>query len=888
MMDSKAIDEIINNAKNALNHYMSFTQEKIDYIIKKSSDAGLDHHVKLAKEAVKETGLGIYEDKVAKNIAAVESLQDNIQHLKTVGVVGELEGRNCIEIAEPMGIIAALTPFTSPTSITIFKCMMALKTRNPIIFSFHPRAHKCSLAAAEIIRDAALQAGAPRYCIQWIEKSSPENAQELIYHPGISLILAAGEREFLEPTHRPVKPILWVGPANVPCYIENSAEIQQAVNDLVISKTFDNGMHYCSEQTLVVDKNISDEVMGLLENMGGYFPGRKEIRKLENLAAAGDNASLNPEIVGRNAGEIAKMAGLEVPKNINLLVIRQDEITKRRPLLGEKLCPLLAYHVVENYREGIRRCSEIVELGKIGHTAVIHTENKGVVELFSKQVTAARIIVNAPAAQGTMDDLYNITPPSFSLGSSYQGHSEASADQNTVNLLNIKRVTQRESNKQFFKIPSQIYFEPGAIQQLSKIPGIKKAFIVTDNNARRQGYVDRINYFLDKHKNQISTEVFDDVVSNPSMDTICEGCEAVERFNPDTIIALGGEAVIDTAKGIWLFYEHPEIRSEFLKCNYLDVHRRTYRYPRENRKTRLVAVPITHGRGAEVSSFTAITHEDKDLRYPLTDYELTPSVAIVDPDIMLTLPGDLMADMGMDILSHAVEAYLSVLASDFTDALALKAIQLVFNNLPRIYRDSTDDPAKIKIYNASTIAGMALANAHLGVCHALANKIGEEFHIPRGKVSGTLLPHVIIYNASPPAKPTVWPKHNYYRVPVRYQEIAEHLGLQASTPEKGVANLVGALEKLLCELNIPTSIAGYDVNKEEYLERVPLLAQRVSRDQSIMTNPRVPLISELKEILKAAYEPRPTEPMELSFPGNIVQPETANHGTDGDTIHEKH
>ncbi|HBT20184.1 MAG TPA: bifunctional acetaldehyde-CoA/alcohol dehydrogenase [Peptococcaceae bacterium] len=851
------IDGLVKNAQKALEEYLSkdFDQQKVDEIVRSAALAGLDHHMELAKLAVENTGRGVYEDKIIKNIFATEYIYHDIKNLKTVGVIKEIEEEGYAEIAEPAGVIAALTPVTNPTSTTLFKGLIALKTRNPIIFSFHPSAQKCSARAAEILKKAAVQAGAPEFCIQWIEQPSIQAAQALIKHPGVALILATGGEGMVRAAYSSGRPALGVGPGNVPCYIEKTANLKRAVNDLVISKTFDNGMICASEQALIVDREVSQQVLEMLKALKCYFLTPEETKKLESISILEGKCSLNPDIVGRSAFQIAKMAGISVPENTKILIARQEGVGKDYPLSREKLSPILAYYEVADYREGTECAREMVEFGGMGHSAVIHSENSEAIEYFSHRVRVGRVVVNSPASQGAIGDIYNILTPSLTLGCGYAGRNATTDNISAVDLVNIKRVAQRRVNMQWFKVPPKIYFERGALQYLSKMPGIERVFIVTDRVLRKLGYVDRVEYYLKKRSNHISLDIFDDVEPNPSLATVEKGVEMMKKFSPDTIIAIGGGSSIDAAKGMWLFYEHPEVKFDFMKLKFLDIRKRTYKYPRVARKTRLVAIPTTSGSGSEVSAFAVITDKGRDIKYPIADYELTPDVAIIDPELVMSMPKNLTADTGLDVLTHAIEAYVSVMASDFTDGLALKAIEIVFRYLPRVYHNPDDAEAREKMHNASTIAGMAFTNAFLGINHALAHKIGGEFDIPHGRANAILLPHVIEYNASVPSKVTAWPKYEHYKAPERYQEIARYLGLPAASPKEGVSNLIEAVQKLIRELDVPDTIAQCGVDAREYESKIPMMAEKALEDQTTVTNPRMPLIHELEDLLRRAYGP---------------------------------
>ena len=851
------VNPLVQNAQKALQKYLhqDFDQAKVDNIVRQAALAGVDRHMELAKMAVEDTGRGVYEDKIIKNLFATEYIYHDIKYLKTVGTIKEVDEEGYAEIAEPAGVIAALTPVTNPTSTTLFKSLIALKTRNPIIFSFHPSAQKCSVEAARVVRDAAIRAGAPEHCIQWIEKPSMEAVQALIRHQGVSLILATGGEGMVRSAYSSGRPALGVGPGNVPCYIEKSADIKRAVNDLVLSKTFDNGMICASEQAVIVDQDIAPQVKEILTSLGCYFLNSEETKKLEKIATCPEKCSLNPDVVGRSAFEIANMAGITVPEDTKILIAYQEGVGPEYPLSREKLSPILAFYEVGGFREGTERAREMVEFGGVGHSAIIHTDNQEIVNYYANNIRAGRIVVNSPASQGAIGDLYNILTPSLTLGCGYAGRNATTENVTAVDLVNVKRVAQRRVNMQWFKVPARIYFEPGALQYLSKMPNVERVFVVTDRVLNRLGYVQRVEYYLAKRNNRVTVEVFDDVEPNPSLTTVQKGVDIMKNYKPDTIIALGGGSAMDAAKGMWLFYEHPDVKFDFMKLKFLDIRKRTYKYPQASRKTRFVAVPTTSGSGSEVSAFAVITDKGRDIKYPLADYELTPDVAIIDPELIMTMPKGLTADSGLDALSHAIEAYVSVMASDYTDGLALKAIELVFRYLPRAYHNPEDKEAREKMHNAATIAGMAFTNAFLGVNHALAHKLGGEFDIPHGRANAILLPHVIAYNASTPSKLASWPKYEHFQAPERYRQIAQYLGLPASNPQEGVASLIEAIRRLSRDLDIPDTVAQCGVDMDEYIEKLPMLADMAFEDQTVVTNPRMPLVHELEAILRAAYGP---------------------------------
>ena len=849
----RSIDSLVEKARASLQEFLTFDQDKVDRIVKAMALAGLDRHMELAWLAIEETGRGVYEDKITKNIFATEYVYHSIKYHRTAGVIRFNEEEDYEEIAEPVGVIAGVTPVTNPTSTTLFKSLISIKTRNPIVFSFHPGAQRSSAAAAKVMLDAAVAAGAPEHCIGWIDQPAIEATRLLMNHPGVAMILATGGAGMVQSAYSCGKPALGVGPGNVPCYIERSASLKRAVTDLIISKTFDNGMICASEQALIVDQEVAAEVESLLTLYGCYFLNDHEKSLLEKLATDDGTCSLNAGVVGRPAHTIAEMAGFSVSPGTKLLIARLSGVGPEHPLSREKLSPILAYYVVSGAQEGIERCEQMVEFGGMGHSAVIHTADENLVDEFARRVTAGRIIVNSPSTQGAIGDIYNTNIPSLTLGCGSYGRNATTANVSAVNLINVKRVAKRRVNMQWFKVPEKIFFEEGSVQYLAKMPGISRAFIVTDPFMVKLGYVEKVRYHLDKRADRPYIEVFSEVEPDPSLDLVMRGREELERFKPDTIIALGGGSAIDAAKGMWLFYEHPEVEFDLLKLKFLDIRKRTYKYPKLGRKARLVAIPTTSGSGSEVSAFAVVTDKGLGTKYPLADYELTPDVAIIDPGFVMTLPQELAADTGLDVLAHGIEAYVSVMASDYTDALALKAIELVFRYLPRSYRDGTDREAREKMHNAATIAGMAFTNAFLGVCHSLAHTLGGEFHIPHGRANAVLLPYVIDYNAGLPSKFVSFPKYEHFIAPEKYRQIAAHMSLPASSPEEGVRSLAGAVRELNRQLGIPDTLAGLKVDAGEFSRKLPELAELAFKDQTSVTNPRLPLIGELAALLRQAY-----------------------------------
>ena len=847
------IDMLANNAEKALSEFRTYNQEMVDEIVKQMALTALQNHKNLAKLAVNETRRGVYEDKVFKNMFATEFIYNNIRDMKTVGVINENENEGMVEIAEPVGVIAAVIPITNPTSTVIFKSLISLKTRNPIIFAFPHFAQKCCTETAILLKEAAMRAGAPENCIQWIEVPSHEAFQALMKHPKVSLILATGGPNLVKAAYSSGKPALGVGAGNVPCYIEKTANIKRAVNDIILSKTFDNGMICASEQALIIDQEIYDEVKQELILNNCYYLNEEERLMVEKVAVFEKTNTINHLIVGLSATMIAKLAGVNVPANTKILIAELEGVGPKYALSCEKLSPILACYKVNCFEEGMQIAEETLEYGGLGHSAAIHTSDQGLVDLFSLRMKAGRIMVNTPSTHGAIGDIYNTSLPSLTIGCGTYGGNSVSQNVGAQNLINIKKVAKRRTFTQWFKVPSQIFFEKNSIQMLASMPGISKAFILTSNSAVKNGYVDKVVYYLNKNQRTIQFEIFSEIEPEPTIDTVISGAERMRRFQPDCIIALGGGSVMDAAKAMWLFYEHPETDFHSLTQKFFDPSKRVVKFPALRGKAKLVAIPTTSGTGSEVTAFSVISDNKTNIKYPLADFQLTPDVAIIDPQFVMTVPKHVTADTGMDVLTHSIESYVSVLANDFTDGLALKAIQLVFKYLPVAYRDGSNELAREKMHNASTIAGMAFANSYLGINHSLAHVLGAEFNIPHGRANAILLPHVIRYNAAKPNKFMTYPKYESFIADERYAEIAKMLGLPAGTTEEGIESLVQAIIKLTEELEIPMSIEASGVGKEVFESKVAVLAERAFDDQDTIANPKQPFISELAEIYRQAF-----------------------------------
>ncbi|MFF0746241.1 bifunctional acetaldehyde-CoA/alcohol dehydrogenase [Streptomyces sp. NPDC004111] len=861
MQAQEMVDGLVQGALTALTAFERLDQEQVDHIVKKASLAALAAHGDLATQAVEETGRGVFEDKAVKNLFACEHVTNSMAGLKTVGVIGRDELNGITEIAEPVGVVCAMTPVTNPTSTTIFKALIALKTRNPIVFAFHPSAQKCSAEAARIVRDAAVAAGAPADCVQWIDTPSMEATGLLMNHEGVSTILATGGNAMVKSAYSCGKPALGVGAGNVPAYIARSGKLERAVHDIVLSKAFDNGMICASEQAVVLDAEIYEKGIAEFERLHAYVVSAAEKTKLEEFVfgttAYGANcggAKLNAAVVGKSPQWIAEQAGFQVPEDTSILIAECAEVGPGEPLTREKLSPILAALKAKDTEHGLRLAAQMVEFDGLGHSAAIHTEDEELAEEFGKRVKAVRVIVNAPSTFGGIGDVYNAFLPSLTLGCGSYGHNSVSNNVTAVNLLNIKRIGRRNTNMQWFKVPPKIYFERNALRYLGEMAGMKRVTVVTDKTMSALGFVQRVTDILNGREDRVVLQVIDTVEPNPELETVRAGAAMMRDFQPDTIIALGGGSPMDAAKIMWLMYERPEVEFADTKEKFFDIRKRAYKFPALGEKAQLVAVPTTSGTGSEVTPFAVISDPEAAQKYPLADYALTPNVAIVDPTLPMRLPAKVTADSGFDALTHATEAYVSVYANDYTDGLCLQAVKLIFENLERCVTDGANDPeAREKMHNASTVAGMAFANAFLGLVHAMAHTLGNTFHVAHGRTNALLLPHVIRHNGTVAAKATPWPKAEVYRAPERFQEIAKVLGLPAATPEEGVESYARAVEDLRTRCGIPDSFQAEGVDEEAFLAALPQQALNAYADQCAPANPRMPMIDDMKALMTRAY-----------------------------------
>ncbi|MFF4408879.1 bifunctional acetaldehyde-CoA/alcohol dehydrogenase [Streptomyces sp. NPDC001404] len=854
-----AVDRLVTNGLKALADYESLTQEQVDRIVAKASVAALDQHTGLARLAVEETGRGVFEDKAAKNMFACEHVTDSMSRMKTVGVIARDDTDGMIEIAEPVGVVCAVTPVTNPTSTTVFKALLALKTRNPVVFAFHPSAQRCSAEAARVVRDAAVAAGAPEHCVQWIETPSIEATGALMNHPGVALILATGGNSMVKAAYSAGKPAIGVGAGNVPAYVHRSADLRRAVNDLVLSKSFDNGMICASEQAVILDTEIYDKALAEFRTLHAHVATAEEKLKLEAFLfpvspAGADGTRVNPAVVGRSPAWIAEQAGFTVPADTSVILAEAERVGPDEPLTREKLCPVLTVLRAGSQREGFDLAAGMVDFHGQGHSAVIHTGDPVLAEEYGHRMKTVRVIVNAPSSQGAIGGVYNQLLPSLTLGCGSWGHTSVSNNVSAANLLNIKRVSARQNNLQWFKVPPKIYFEPQAIRYLATMAGVRRVTVVTDATMTRLGYVERINRVLQHRPEPVTVQIIDNVESEPSIDSVRRGARLMRDFRPDTIIALGGGSPMDAAKVMWLLYEQPDIDFSDMRQKFSDIRKRAFRFPELGKRARLVCIPTTSGTGAEVTPFAVISDPATGRKYPLADYALTPSVAIVDPLLTKDLPPALAADSGFDALTHATEAYVSVYANDFTDGLALHAIRLIFDNLEQAVNDREAQPtAREKVHNASTIAGMAFGNAFLGIVHAMAHTLGATFHVAHGRTNAILLPHVIRYNGTVPGKLTGWPKYENYRAPQRFQDIARMLGLPSDTPEEGVASYAAAVERLRDAVGIEPSFRAVGIDETVFTGALPRQAMNAFEDQCAPANPRMPMLDDMQELMRTAY-----------------------------------
>ncbi len=851
------LDALIARVKDAQQFYAKFSQEQVDEIFKQAAIAANEARISLAKMAVNETGMGIIEDKVIKNHFASEFIFNKYKDTKTCGLIEDDQSFGIKKIAEPIGVICGIVPTTNPTSTVIFKALIALKTRNAIIFSPHPRAKASTVEAARIIKLAAERAGAPEGLVGWIDEPSLELSAQLMKHEAINLILATGGPGMVKAAYSSGKPAIGVGAGNTPAVIDETADIKMAVNSVLLSKTFDNGVVCASEQSVIVHKNLYNAVKKEFSDRGAYILKGDEIDKIRDVILDKKRGTVNAAIVGQKASTIAGLAGLEVPETSKILIGEVTKVTADEPFAHEKLSPCLALYSCKDFEEGLDMARQLVELGGFGHTSVLYTDlqNQDRIKRYGDVVKTGRVLINMPASQGAIGDIYNFRlEPSLTLGCGSWGNNSVSENVGVKHLMNIKTIAERRENMLWFKIPPKVYFKYGCLPvALQELKGKKRCFIVTDSYLFKNGYVDRITNVLDQMG--IDTECFHQVKPDPTLSTINEGVAILKAFQPDVIIGLGGGSPMDAAKIMWLLYENPDVSFEGLALRFMDIEKKIYSFPTMGKKASMVAIPTTSGTGSEVTPFSVVTDDRTGLKYPIADYALTPSMAIVDAELVASMPAGLTAASGIDALTHSLEAFVSIMASDYTNGIALESIRILFKYLPAAYENGdTDTRAREKVHNASTMAGMAFANAFLGVCHSMAHKLGAAFHIPHGVANALMINEVIKFNATDtPVKQAAFPQYEYPTAISRYARIADYLKVGGKNDADKVQKLMKLIEDLKNRLNIPKSIQDCGIAEADFLAKLDELSEQAFDDQCTGANPRYPLISEIREMYLSAF-----------------------------------
>jgi acetaldehyde dehydrogenase / alcohol dehydrogenase len=846
----------IKEVRNAQKVFATFSQEIVDDIFRHAAIAANNSRILLAKMATEETGMGIVEDKVIKNHFASEYIYNKYKDDKTCGIIEKDPSFGIIKVAEPIGVVAAVVPTTNPTSTAIFKSLISLKTRNGIIFAPHPRAKRSTNEAARIVSEAAVRAGAPAGIIGWIDEPTVELTQMLMRESDI--ILATGGPGMVKAAYSSGKPAIGVGSGNTPAVIDETAHVKMAVSSIMLSKTFDNGVICASEQAVIVVEKVYDEVKNEFEERGAYFLNEDEKEKVREVLLK--NGALNAAIVGQDARKIAEMAGVQVPESIKVLIGEVESVEYEEAFSHEKLSPVLAMYKVKDFNEALQKAARLVELGGFGHTSVLYTnqsKSRDRIEKFGALMKTGRTIINMPSAQGAIGDIYNFKlAPSLTLGCGSWGGNSVSENVGVKHLLNIKSVAERRENMLWFRVPEKTYFKYGclgvALEELKDF-NKKRAFIVTDRVLFDLGFVDQVTAVLEHIG--IDFKVFYDVEPDPTLATARKGAAEMNSFKPDVVIALGGGSPMDAAKIMWVLYEHPDVRFEDLAMRFMDIRKRVYKFPELGNKAMMISIPTSAGTGSEVTPFAVITDEKTGVKYPLADYELTPDIAIVDAELMMNMPKGLTAASGIDALTHAIEAMVSVLASEYTNGLALEAIRLIFKYLPLAYNEGTTNvKAREKMAHAATMAGMAFANAFLGVCHSMAHKLGAMHHVPHGIANALLINETIKFNAvDNPRKQTAFPQYKYPNVRWRYSRIADYLNLGGNTEDEKIQLLMDAINELKCKLNIPMTIEEAGVTEQRFYASLDVMSEQAFDDQCTGANPRYPLISEIKQMYINAF-----------------------------------
>ena len=848
------LKDTLARCRKAQAQFATFTQEQVDKIFLAAASAANKARIPLARLAVSETGMGVVEDKVIKNHYASEYIYNAYKHEKTCGVLEEDPSFGIQRIAEPIGVVAAVIPTTNPTSTAIFKTLICLKTRNGIIISPHPRAKESTIAAAKVVLEAAVEAGAPEGIIGWIDQPSLELTAQVMHDA--DLTLATGGPGMVRSAYSSGKPALGVGAGNVPAIIDDSADILMAVSSIIHSKTFDNGMICASEQSVIVLDKIYDAVREEFAQRGCYFLNEQERDQLRAVLLV--NGALNAKIVGQSAVKIAQIAGITVPENTKILIGEVESVELSEPFAHEKLSPVLAMYRAKSFDEAIDKAQRLLEDGGYGHTAAVYlsTRTAGAkMDAFSKRMKACRILVNTPSAQGGIGDLYNFRlTPSLTLGCGSWGGNSVSENVGVRHLLNVKTVARRRENMLWFRAPEKVYFKKGCLPvAMDELAGKKKAFIVTDTFLYQNGYTKPIEEKLDEMG--ITHTSFYNVAPDPTLACAREGAEAMRSFQPDLIIAVGGGSAMDAGKIMWVLYEHPDADFQDMAMRFVDIRKRVYDFPKMGEKAYFVAIPTSAGTGSEVTPFAVITDEVTGVKYPLADYELMPKMAIVDADMMMNAPKGLTAASGIDAVTHALEAYASMLATDYTDGLALRALKLIFKNLPEAYDNGASAPrARENMANAATMAGMAFANAFLGVCHSMAHKLGAFHHLPHGVANALMIEEVLRFNAAEvPVKMGTFSQYDHPHTLKRYAEVADYLGLGGETDEQKLENLIAAINALKARVGIKATIRDYGIDEQDFLNRLDDMVEQAFDDQCTGANPRYPLMSEIRQMFLNAY-----------------------------------
>ena len=852
--NSQELHQMLQRCHAAQAKFATYTQEQVDKIFLAAATAANKARIYLAKMAVAETGMGVVEDKVIKNHYASEYIYNAYKNEKTCGVLEEDPSYGIMKIAEPIGVIGAVIPTTNPTSTAIFKALICLKTRNGIIFSPHPRAKNCTIEAARIVLKAAVEAGAPEDIIGWISQPSMQLSQQLM--ESADLILATGGPGMVRSAYSSGRPALGVGPGNVPAVIDDTADILMAVSSIIHSKTFDNGMICASEQSVIILDSVYDAVKAEFANRGCHILNEEELDKVRQIILV--NGSVNAKIVGQSAHTIAALAGVEVPESTKILIGEVDSVDISEPFAHEKLSPVLAMYRSPNFEDALNKAQQLLEDGGFGHTAAVYLSTrtaKDKLNLFAQRMKACRILVNTPSAQGGIGDLYNFrVTPSLTLGCGSWGGNSVSENVGVRHLMNVKTVARRRENMLWFRAPEKVYYKKGCLPvAMAELSDKKRAFIVTDTFLYQNGYTKPVEEELDAMG--ITHTVFYNVAPDPTLACAREGAEEMTAFRPDLIIAVGGGSAMDAAKIMWVLYEHPQVDFQDMAMRFVDIRKRVYGFPKMGEKAYFVAIPTTAGTGSEVTPFAVITDEKSGVKYPLADYELLPDMAIVDADMMMDAPKGLTAASGIDAVTHALEAYASMLATDYTDGLALRSLKLVFENLPKCYDNGPNEPrARENMANAATMAGMAFANAFLGICHSMAHKLGAFHHLPHGVANALLISRVLRFNAAEtPVKMGTFSQYDHPHTLERYAEVADYLRLGGETNQEKLENLIQAVEDLKARVGIKKTIRDYGIDEQDFLARLDDMVEQAFDDQCTGANPRYPLMSEIKQMFLDAY-----------------------------------